>query len=273
MPSLRVLPTEQLIPDPDVQIDHTLEERRVDQMIENWNPSYVVVLVVAPLPSKDGFPKYGIIDGRHRFLAGKARGVKEWRCDVHSEVRSVQEKAALKLAIDRDRRRVSPLEHFLERVKMKEPVAVEIKAITEGLNFEIGKLSKGKPYHRIETVNALDGIYQMLGPDELRRTLTLNTHWREDPKANTSHWIRALGLLVRDDYDLDLTPAQWKRLTAVVPAKALRQAQGEAEIFGTPGTDRWGGVAYALAKRLRKTARLRSRPPIQKEGGSRAYPL
>lgn len=44
MPQLRVIPTELLIPDPDVQLAFALEPRRVKEMRAKWNPAYLAVL-------------------------------------------------------------------------------------------------------------------------------------------------------------------------------------------------------------------------------------
>lgn len=147
MPQLRVIPTELLIPDPDVQLAFALEPRRVKEMRAKWNPAYLAVLIVAPL-SGEHEGMYGIIDGRHRFLAGcgLATGPTEWRCDVHTDCTSVEDKARLKLAIDRDRRKVKGIEHYIERRLMKDPKVLAIDAVMESTGFEIGKLSAGKPY-------------------------------------------------------------------------------------------------------------------------------
>lgn len=257
MPQLRIVPTKQLVIDPDVQLDFTLREHHWRAIALNWNPAAVGVLNVVPLDND----KYGIVDGRHRFLAGKSKGVAEWRVDVHLDVITRHQKAALKLNLDRDRRHVGALEHFMERVLAGHQDAVQIKQIAEDTGFTIGK-SSGNP-RQIESVTVLDMIYGLMGADGLRRTLCLNTKWIGEPKTNTRDWLSALGLLVRDGYDEVLTPANHKRLDDVVPAQLLRKAMGEAVLTGMrpgAGSGNFGAVSYMLASLLRKRARLRTRP-------------
>lgn len=273
MPTLRVLPSEALIPDPDVQIADTLEDKRVMAMTKSWNPDYATPLVVVPLDGANK-GKYGIIDGRHRFLAGVASGVKEWRCDVHLQPLTVAEKARLKLAIDRDRRRVGALEHFQERLKMNDPDALKIAKIAGECGYEIGRTRSGKPYTRIEAIAGLESAYLILclyhGPDGLRRLLSLNREgWYDEPKTNNGNWIRALGLFVRDGYDQHLSPTATERLSEQIPAKLLRIAEGEVVAAGSQlpsrGTNTgtqasWGTVAFALASLMRRKAGLKRRP-------------
>lgn len=229
------------------------------KMRAGWNGDYLGVLIVAPLTGEhEG--KFGIIDGRHRFLAGKDF-VAEWRCDVHPDCTTVAEKARLKLAIDQQRRRVSALEHYLERRLMGDPMVLEIDRICEEKGFEIGRLRSGKPYERIGAVTALLFLHEKLGADGLRRVMAFNTHWIGQPGTNTSNWLRALGLLVRDGYYGAMTPSAWTRLSGLVPMKTIRIAQGEAAggIRGAPSS--WGVIAYEIAPIIRKRARLPRRPP------------
>jgi len=272
MPKLRVIPTELLMPDPDVQLDFALQKRRIKAMSgEAWNKDFAIVLVVVPLHGEhEGM--YGIVDGRHRFLAGQAVE-SEWRCDVHEDVTTVDEKARLKLAIDQQRRRVRPIEHFMERLLAEDADALAIQRIVEDAGFEIGKLSSGsKPYHRFEVVTALERIYLRLGERGLRRTLVLNTHWKGDPKSNTGEWITALALLVRDGYDEVLTPRAWEKLGDVVPAQQLRRARGAIEGAPGGGSPRggWGAMTYQVARQLRRASGLRRRPAV---GGGNSQSL
>lgn len=259
MPRLRVIPTELLMPDPDVQLDFALEKRRIREMSAAWNRDFALVLVVVPLGGEHK-GMYGIIDGRHRFLSGKDLE-SEWRCDVHEDVTTVAEKAVLKLALDRERRRVRPVEHFLARVMAKDPAAVEMKQIAEEVGFEVGRLSGGGPPHRIEAVSTLEFIYRSLGAKGLRRTLVMNSHWHGDPKTNSADWLRGLGLFVRDGYDEAMTPSAWGRLSGVVPAVVLRHAQAAADGLSR-GSHQWGLVAYGVGREIRKKSRLHRRPPV-----------
>ena len=276
---LRVIKSDQLIPDPDVQLQFTLNQRQLAHLAAEWDDSAVGVLVVAPLNgdrTDAGEQIYGVVEGRHRLTIGKRLGVPEFRCDIHTDCTTPAQKAALKMKYDRDRRRVTQLEHFLQRVLAEEPAAIEIKTIVEAAGFQIGKCKASKPFDRIEAVSSLMDIYMTLGAEGLRRTLSLNTTWKGDPKTNTGVWIKSLALLVRDGYDDALSPSGWARLKDVVPAIVIRQAQGRVDVFGGPAAGQLStGLTKAIATDLRKKARLRVRPAVSlhPKGQARTAPL
>ncbi len=222
--ALRVIPIDQLVVDPDVQLDFAYDARRAASMALNYDDRKVGVLTVV----ETGLP--------------------------------VAEKAAIKLGLDFERRRVSAVESFLVSVKKGDEASTRIMSTAINLGFEIGKLKGGKPYHRIEAVVSLKSIYKRAGEDGLRRTLTLNTHWRGDPKSNTSLWLMALYLLVRDGYDDAMTPSSWERMKEAVPALEIRRAQGEVQSLARGNDNTIPAVSYQIAISLRKRARLRVLP-------------
>jgi hypothetical protein len=250
---LKIIESAKLQIDHDVQIEFAIEERRWRAMAANWNTDAVGVLIVVP----DGNGGYSIIDGRHRFLAGNLIGLGKWRCDVHSDVATPAEKARLKLAFDRDRRRVTALEHFVVRRIAQEPAVLDIWAIVEEAGFHFGKTGRRNKPNNISAVTVVERIYVALGRDGLVRVCRLAAVWSGDALATSGDWLDALGLLVRDDYDLALAEGGLDRLRSVVPATTIRQARGDLAGGDTGGR----AVAYAVATRLRKVARLRPREP------------
>ncbi len=256
MPHLRIIATENLKIDPDVQLEFAEEPKRIAKLMDEWDPNKAGVLTVVP-NGDDGH--YYIVGGRHRFKAGVPKGMREWRCDVHDEVKTIADKVALKLSEDRDRRRVRPLEHFLVRLKAEQLDAVEINEIVEHHGYTIGNPSKTTPTV-ISAVTALELIYRFLGADGLSRTMALNTVWMGEAQTNTGHWIKALGILVRDGYGENITPVGYERLRGIVPAKQVKLARGEMEVhMTTGGASGWGSMPAAIATRVRKSARLTTR--------------
>lgn len=256
MSALRVIPSDKLAVDPDIQLAFTLDERHVSRIAANWRESALGVLQV----TSDGNGGFFVIDGRHRLLAGSRVGWPEFRCDVHGHM-TAAEKAALKMDTDRHRRRVGPLEHFLVSVIAGDAKDCEILEICRQNGYEIRKLKAGKPYNAIEAVITLSRVYDYVGPGGLDRTLKLASNWISDPGANTGMWIGALALLIRDGYDEEWSPSQEERLKSVVPSIVVRQARGEIGNLGSNSNGEHGSkIEWVIARRLRKAARMRVRP-------------
>lgn len=264
MPRIRIISTEQLKIDPDVQLAFAYSESRARAMGAAWNPELVGVLVVVP----DSNGGYSIVDGRHRFRGGMVAGIRAWRCDVHEDVayEDAEAKAALKLGFDFHRRHVGALEHFIVRVMAHDRVAVDMNNTIRECGFEVGKSNPKEPT-RLAAVSALEGYYRVLGPDGFRRMMQLATHWRNDPMSNHKDWIGALGLIIRDKYDEGITPTQLSKLRQVVPAEAIRHARGEVIRKGLAGGQgggkgSWGALSYEVASYVRKKAGMRQRPVV-----------
>jgi hypothetical protein len=264
MPHLKLINTDHLLVDPDIQIAHTLSGKQMGYLRNNWSEDYLQPLVV--IPNED--ETFNIIDGRHRFLVGVERGIKSWRCDVHDEVTTLQEKAALKLACDRHRRKVGPLEHFEERLMMNEEQAVQIAEIVFGAGWDIGKLKGGEPYKCIEAIVSLEIIATKIGLEGLERTMKLATTWMNQPKANSALFFRAIGILVRDGYDENLTPEQYQKLKDVIPAEVIAVAKGLTVGSYQGGSGNWGALSYAIATQLKKKAGLRKGKGMPKLPGA-----
>lgn len=282
MPQMRVIPTSQLFIDPDVQLAFTLEEKRWKAMAANWKPEKLGFLFTVPvlaqeLPKnmRNGTPDdewlFSIVDGRHRFLAGKLKGITAWRTDVHEEVsyQDVAAKAHIKLGYDRDRRSVSSLEHFKVRVMALDEVAVDIEEIVTHCGFRIdylGGRQRLEGSNIISATSALERYYNALGSDGFRRMIQLDTHWIGQPSSNGAPWLGALALLVRDGYDQALTPKAITKMKEIIPAVALRHANGvlaRQGLFahgGAGGTHGFSTLSYETARYIRRKSGLRQRP-------------
>jgi len=261
---LKVIPTERLAVDPDVQMEFAIEERRWRRMATNWNHEAVGILIVVPNGSG-----YYIVDGRHRYLGGSLVGVKTWRCDVHREATTPAEKAQLKLAYDRDRRHVGAFEHWSVRRIAGDPVVRDASEIIEAAGFLLGKQAPKRPNHYVGAVTSVERIYNELGRDKFQRVFELAKIWQGDPQSTSADWLMALGLLVRDDYDKALTAQAVAALEKVIPAALLRRARGEH--IGSRGETKL--IAYSTAVLLRKAARLKIRPAQKPAGGNRGKEL
>lgn len=191
---LRVIDTKDLAPDPDVQIIDTFKPATARRMAANWDPNKLGVLIVTPAGSNS----YSI---------------------------SKQKKAEIKLGVDRDRRKVTPVESFLVEVVAKVPETCAIKRIVENAGYEIGR--SGKSSTTIEAVGPLRALY---AAGQLERALDFGALWYGEAKTNQGQWLWALGYVVSLDCDRDLSQAAENRLQKIIPGELLREASGVVSV-------------------------------------------
>lgn len=233
---IRVLPIGQLAIDPEVQLDYAYSDTRARKIAMAWDDAKCDALLV--VLAADKIP--------------------------------LQRKAELKLAADRERRRVDGCESFRDEVFMGVPRAISIDAVVRASGW---KVAKGWRPNYLNGARFLRTLHEQLGEDGLRRTLQLAAHWRGDPKANTSDWLGGCGLLVRDGYDDALTPRGYAKLREVVPVDFIRRAQGMSGGGESSPSASFNDTSVQLAGLMRRAAGLRKRPlapPLTgKAGGAR----
>lgn len=226
--ALRIIPVRELAIDPDVQIQSAFRERWARRIERDWSDRLAGVLTVTPL------------NGGESLLP--------------------EEKAEIKLGLDRDRRHVSAMESFHVEIERKDPIALEILEVATETGWEIDKVTGSSPPNRIGSIVFLKRSHAQIGKQGLRRALGLAAHWRKDPKANDQDWLGAFALLVRDGYDEQITDRTLKYWMDVVPAEEIRRARGASVKAAGGGRNSAGDVAYLIAGQLCKRGRLRKRP-------------
>lgn len=260
MSAMRVLNWNQLFIDPDVQLEFAVKKSHWQKMAADWHPERAGFLIVVPAVN-GGF---SIIDGRHRFKGGTAAGVTEWRCDVHDEIsyEDVEAKANLKLGFDYHRRRVTSMEHYIERLMAKDPVVIAIDEIITTYGFQIGAVGKKHSPRNISAVSALERSYEKLGPEKFRKAMRLATTWHDDPSSTNADWLNGLFVFVKDGYEERLTLTSLGRLQAAAPAVVIRRSAGEvtrrgATLHRGASSGSFSPLAIEIAQSLRKIAKLK----------------
>jgi len=245
---LKRIPTSKLVPDPDVQLAFSLSASRLKRLVNNWNDDLVGVLRAAPLG--DGSKMYGVIDGRHRLLAGKERGVVQFRVDAYADPLDPETKAKIKLGLDRERRQVHPIEHFLISVTAKEPEATEIMRMVEQYEYIVGWAPNRPDSNVIMSPTTLRMLHSL---GILEDVLVLMGLWRNEPKVTSQVWLQGLGYFVALGFGDRLTEDRQRRLAEVIPAKVIRQATGMAESLFAQRTSE---IPRLIARELGRAAGL-----------------
>lgn len=259
--ALRLIDVDLMVPHPRIQHEWAFNPKLARAIGANYHEERAGVIDAVPLTREEcakfngmkPTPEFGIFVGRHRHAGAKLAGVRVMRVDVHHGL-DLADMAALKVAKDRDRRRVTAVETFLDAVTAGESEAVRIKAVAESLGYEIGCAGRNKPASRIEAVQALRRINRR-DKDQLRRVLELNKLWWDEPGTNQKFWLLGVDLFVANGFADRLTAAGRERLATLLPMKTLRKAKGTSMSFGGGS----GGVepAQVVAEEMRKAARLR----------------
>ena len=238
---LRRISVQSLTVDPDVQFPEDYRDKRSRAIAAAWDDRIAGTLTVVPL--SDGM--------------------------------SAKEKSAIKLGLEQKRRRMDVVETFRDAILSEDPESTAIGQVVKSTGWVIGK-SGNSPAH-LTCISALKLIYSRCGQSGLSEVLNLAGRWRGDVQCGHRHWIEALGLLERDGYIDLLQPQHYELLEQVVPSVVLRQALGDtADHYSRGGNTgkAWSPVAYAAATRLRKAAKLKTRPATTIPGkGSSPRPI
>jgi hypothetical protein len=163
----------EMIPVKDFSIDRTYQrpapdEATLDEMVRGWDPRKVGV-VYASL-RKDG--KYYLVDGQTRWMAALEVEGEDYLLPtrVYIDI-SLEDEAELFDFFNRKRKRVKPLDTFRARIGYREPVAVALFELVNGIGRDIAPRALNPV--NIECVYALEQVYTRLGREHLELVLMI----------------------------------------------------------------------------------------------------
>lgn len=229
----------------DIQRAEGMDNRRVQEMCEAFNPSGVNVITVSQRSNGELF----ILDGRHRVAAARLAGYTgSVETKIWTGLTRAQEADLFRLL--NNSKTVSAISMFLAAVIVGDAAQVEMTAIVERHGWKIG-LNSDDGY--IRAVQALERLYmgaaignKKAGPyPELaeRTVLTITEAWEWDRKSVDAAMLLGVGQLYArfgrevDDVKLVAEMRGTRPGTLLGKARALRDVQG-------------GTVPAALAKVL-----------------------
>lgn len=156
---------------------------KVSRLVKNWNE--VVNMPILVSKRKNGL--YSIIDGQHRFMAMKTKGLKHVICKV-IEGLSIEEEAQLFTTTNKDRKTPSSGDMFRANLAAKDDLHMKINEIVESHGYELsftGLGGKTKSIcNQIQAVGTLKRICERISVDNLDKTLKLiNIIWGNNKEA------------------------------------------------------------------------------------------
>ena len=259
MAEMRRIAPERLHPDPDVQLDWAFNPKWIKARMAEGGFSEDKAGMIDVTPN--GGDGYNVFWGRHRAALALESGHGPIRCLVHDEM-SVAEKHAIKLAKDRDQRRVRAVETFLNEVGAGEEEAVAINEVVEMNGRKVGKrASKLSDFQIIESVRSLEGIYRDGGAELLNAVFEFSDsvpEWVGAPGTNEGYWLDGVTHAVKDGWPSRLTPASRAKLGSLTPRAAIKHAQGEATLADY--AQRYAITAKFISEKLRKHSGVRATP-------------
>lgn len=219
-----------LIVDPHVQ--RTLDERRVNEIIGDFNQLGMGVVTVSE--RLDG--SYHVVDGQHRVAAllSMDRGTDNVRCLVYTGL-SLAEEAALFRRLN-NTRIVNSLDKFRIRVVEGDPAAVSLNTMLESLGWRAAPGVKNS----FTAVAALEKIYKGPSGDAadlplVRQVMGIVTKaWGIEPIGTAADILRGLGAVLRHYGELvdenklvgELSGYQGGPRRLVGAARGLRELRG-----------------------------------------------
>lgn len=226
----------------------------VDKIERNYNPALVGCLCV----SQRSKTKFAVIDGQTRAEGMRRAGQTEAPCLVFSDLTREQE-AELFSLFQTERRGMTSAARFNAQVIAKDPRAVEIAEVVEGLGF---KISHQSGPGLIKAIAAIEFVYQGARhkgkkqgshPDLVARTLeTIRAAWPKLPDTAVSAvMIRGLGLYLVQNDNVDLERLA-NRLGKVSPSALAKRAESLREGKGMSGNSP-AYMAEAIEAQYRKT--------------------
>ncbi len=212
-------------------VDHTyqrsLDQRRVDKMVAEYDPTLLGVLEV----SDRGNSTFAILEGQHRWAAASLASGADVHlvCQVHRGL-AVEDEARQFYDMDVRRRSLSGWDRWKARRGAGDPVVAHVEKIVSGFGLRV---DSGSVDGLIGSTTTLENVYELGGEALLVSTLTVLTAAYGDVRdAYDGQMIMGVALIMhnydpREELNVDRLISQ---LQAIVPrqvkarATALREA-------------------------------------------------
>jgi hypothetical protein len=219
----------QVVQERDLEIDEAYQRPLgvfVNNIVEEFEPAMVGTLLV----NRRGKKLY-VIDGQHRLIALRRLGIQDVPCVVYNGLSRADE-AKLFAKLQTERRRIRPTQRFQAEVVAKDPRALAIKKVLEGVDVVMSDIGgRLMAPHEVSAVVALERIYDNHGASRLEEVLTVARMSFPDEKGALANDV-ILGIssfIATEKPDIDRLIRQLSQVTAwdlKARATALRQGRG-----------------------------------------------
>lgn len=203
-----------------------LSEKRVNDLVENWDKRLLEPLVVS---QREG--KYFLIDGQNRITAmrrkNKGRDAMA-QCIIFTGL-SYEEEAELCLKLAHGKRPLTlgqSINAIIQSGKDPEPVDIRFLLSKAGLRWTLEQSVRGR--YNVNATRAVINAYRRLGRDAFFRMLTLQVDtWRGEPASLRAFMFEGMSLFLKT-YEDNLSDRTFTQRIAGYDANGIiRRAQSD----------------------------------------------
>lgn len=240
----------------DTKYQRPSDMKRAKKIADNFIPALAGVIEIAPM----GGDRFAVIDGQHRLLAMREKGIQKWWVKINHL--TVEEQADTFVKLQKSRKTISPFEQHKALLIAGDPKARALETLVNerGLIFQPNNANKAKG---IRAIAAFYRMYEVGGITHSRRVTSLILNiWPEDD-ANVifqAPILRGFDMLLRQ-YPEALDARIVEKIRTISPFKLLRDAVSTSVTGSTSGTAT--GVREIIIKNYNKglsTSRLGYKP-------------
>ena len=224
----------------DKTYGRTLDAANLRRILRGWDPLALGVVLLSLRP--DG--RYAVIDGQHRIEAARKMEISTIPARVYIDLSHSDEARLYRLfGIHKAQ---TPLDRFRAAVAERQPMALKIKSIIEGMGLDVstGYVGDGK----IMAMAAVTKVYERHGPEMLDLALrTLYAAFGRNYGGYSAHMITGItGFIVRFEAWCD-----WNRLVRRLQEEGLSELgqryMASKRAFGSAGNG-GGGTDLSMGR-------------------------
>ena len=222
------IPAAELFADDTYQ--RPLDGPRSKKIAAAWDPRLAGIIEVSDRGDHTA-PRYAVVDGRHRWAAAQHAGIGVLVANVHSGL-SVADEAALFDRLNRERRRITTVDHWNARKAAGDADVAAIEKTVASLGLVIDMAARNG---HVRCTSTLEKLYAIGGADLVKRSLqTVLDVWGRDLAGFDAPIVHGIGLTLHYlQPDLDLA-RMVEALIEILPRQLKSKAFGLRDM--TTGT-------------------------------------
>lgn len=209
----------------DFGYQRQIVKKRVEEISKNFDAAAMTTLIV----SKRENGQYAIIDGQHRFVAGKKAKIDFFHCLVYTNL-SYHDEAKLFHTINNNRGPMKSVQQFKALIESNDEASKQILSIVQNYQFIIKFVGPVSARNEIKAIKELTMAYR-ISPLHLNLVMKLLREiWNGDKKSLTHHMIGALSKFIdlyREQIDISRLV---KVLKSVSIDEIIRKSKVRVEI-------------------------------------------
>jgi len=151
---------------------------RVRKLVRNWDQNAMQMPLLAELEydPKTGKSLFAILDGQHRIRAFEEKHAKNHAFTaqiIDIDELTYEERGALYLTINNERKALTPIEQFIGRLEIEEEAAVTIYETLRSTGVKVGGIDKTIRANQYPVTNSIKKIESMYNRGTLKTSIDL----------------------------------------------------------------------------------------------------